>query len=483
MAESMQPRGMVNTGVTCYLNSAMQALASCSALAEVLHTASEVLELPTAQHQTKTDLAREFEDVFRLLRNGGQPGARPVQTNDFVHAVHGLTRALEGLHQQQDTQEFVCALLDTLHEQLKRPLSEHELEEMRNRLKRRWRECTGEEWQDEAQLAYEEQLKKRQEGKGKRDDGIAMAAGLPPPPRPHMSIISHLFEGAQQRAPPPTVLAARPRLLYPPVRTFLAVRTFLIWACTPSRTHLHARTCSRRARSPRPTGQLLSRVTCCGCSSHSWTADPFLSLSLPLPKTKHPPPPPPPPYAYMPMADYATTSAHCGASDDSMDESTLGSTSGSARGSGAAETPQAKAPRSSSISSWLTSSFRLPSALGLTSSRASAGGVNGDAAAAAAAAAAASDMRGSYRGGESGFTLHDALCEFFAEETIAGDDSYRCEKCKALRKATKVLRLSPPPLPSPRACKCSPRRRHFPTGPSHPQLASPPLRPSQALLV
>jgi hypothetical protein len=67
MAESMQPRGMVNTGVTCYLNSAMQALASCSALAEVLHTASEVLELPTAPHQTKTDLARAFEDVFRLL--------------------------------------------------------------------------------------------------------------------------------------------------------------------------------------------------------------------------------------------------------------------------------------------------------------------------------------------------------------------------------------------------------------------------------
>jgi hypothetical protein len=167
---------MVNTGVTCYLNSAMQALASCSALAEVLHTASEVLELPTAQHQTKTDLARQFEDVFQELRNGGQPGARPVQTHDFVLAVHGLTRALEGLHQQQDTQEFVCALLDTLHEQLKRPLSEHELEEMRNRLKRRWRECTGEEWQDEAQLAYEEQLKKRQEGKGKRDDGIAMAA-------------------------------------------------------------------------------------------------------------------------------------------------------------------------------------------------------------------------------------------------------------------------------------------------------------------
>jgi len=236
MAESMQPRGMVNTGVTCYLNSAMQALASCSALAEVLHTASPVLELPTAQHQTKTDLARQFEDVFQELRNGGQPGARPVQTHDFVLAVHGLTRALEGLHQQQDTQEFVCALLDTLHEQLKRPLSEHELEEMRNRLKRRWRECTGEEWQDEAQLAYEEQLKKQQEGKGKRDDGIAMAP--PPPPRPHMSIISHLFEGAQQRAPPPTVHAARPRLLYPPVRTFLAVRTFLIWACTPSRTHL-----------------------------------------------------------------------------------------------------------------------------------------------------------------------------------------------------------------------------------------------------
>ena len=228
MAEPMQPRGMVNAGVTCYLNSAMQALASCSALAEVLHTASEVLELPTAQHQTKTDLAREFEDVFRKLRNGGQPGARPVQTNDFVHAVHGLTRALEGLHQQQDTQEFVCALLDTLHEQLKRPLSVPECDEMSKRLSHRWRECTGEEWKDEAKLAYEEQLKKRQEGKGKRDDGITMAP--PPPPEAHMSIISHLFEGAQQRAP----------RCHPPTPSVHAscLPLSLIWACTPSRTHL-----------------------------------------------------------------------------------------------------------------------------------------------------------------------------------------------------------------------------------------------------
>ena len=228
MAEPMQPRGMVNAGVTCYLNSAMQALASCSALAEVLHTANPVLELPTAQHQTKTDLAREFEDVFRKLRKGGKAGARPVQANDFVHAVHGLTRALEGSNQQQDAQEFVCALLDTLHEQLKRPLSVPECDEMSKRLSHRWRECTGEEWKDEAKLAYEEQLKKRQEGKGKRDDGITMAP--PPPPEAHMSIISHLFEGAQQRAP----------RCHPPTPSVHAscLPLSLIWSCTPSRTHL-----------------------------------------------------------------------------------------------------------------------------------------------------------------------------------------------------------------------------------------------------
>ena len=186
----VQPRGMVNTGVKCYLNSVMQALASCSALAEVLHTS----QLPEAQpRETRTDLVREFEVILRKLRHGGLPGAPSVAADAFDIRGHRLTCALSGSHGQQDSQEFVCALLDTLHEHLKRPLSEHELDEMRNRLTRSWRECTGEEWKDKVQLACHDHCKMRHED-------ITMS---PPPPQVPLqtSIISHLFEGAQQRAP------------------------------------------------------------------------------------------------------------------------------------------------------------------------------------------------------------------------------------------------------------------------------------------
>jgi ubiquitin C-terminal hydrolase len=158
MAEftTMRPRGISNpSGLTCYVNSGLQALASCSALDEVLATASPVPELSTAQHQTKTDLAREFGLVFWKLCKGGLVGAPPVAANDFLGAALGLRRALGSVDEQQDAQDFVFALLDELHVQLKRQLSGDELKEMRAVFMRRWSECTGEEKKDVAELASE----------------------------------------------------------------------------------------------------------------------------------------------------------------------------------------------------------------------------------------------------------------------------------------------------------------------------------------
>ena len=89
----------------------------------------------------------------------------------------------------------------------------------------RWRRCTGLEWRDEAQLAYDAQLKALNEPGRK-----AQAAGRPPPTKPQQttSMMSDLFEG-----------------------------------------------------------ELLSAVTCQGCGTPSYTVDPFFSLSLPIPSRQY----------------------------------------------------------------------------------------------------------------------------------------------------------------------------------------------------
>ena len=197
---------MVNHGVTCYLNAAMQALAACPALVGHMRTSAPVLALP---HQQKSELADAFAHVLEQLCHEDGQSAPPVQPSDLISAARGLTHALSG-QGQQDAQEFLCALLDKLHEFHKRPLSEPEIVDLRARLSARWRECTGEEWKDEAQIAYEAQLKARE----KKQKLGEIAPAIPPPPRPSTSLFAQLFEGGPRprhgRSPVPLRHARRP---------------------------------------------------------------------------------------------------------------------------------------------------------------------------------------------------------------------------------------------------------------------------------
>jgi hypothetical protein len=182
---SPQPRGMANTrGVTCYLNSAMQALAACPALVHSMREGSSVLDLPGAHSNRNRELASAFASVLEQLM---QPSSRPIRADELVRASHSLTQAFQD-HGQQDAQEFLCALLDALHEEHSRPLCETELMDLRARTSARWHECTGEEWRDEAQLAYEVRLPLPQHA----DTCLAASARSALPPRPLPSPLSPL---------------------------------------------------------------------------------------------------------------------------------------------------------------------------------------------------------------------------------------------------------------------------------------------------
>ena len=167
------PRGMENLGNTCFLNSCLQALAACRPLVVHVEHSSMLMKLPSTHKKEK-----QLTEAFSKLINDLKPRrsyAPPLQPLELVRIVRTLTPALEGTG-QQDAEEFLNALLDGMHEHLKRPLSERELIDLRARQRLRWRRCTGKEWVDEAQVAYEAQLKAANQPGRPR-------LGVPPPPR------------------------------------------------------------------------------------------------------------------------------------------------------------------------------------------------------------------------------------------------------------------------------------------------------------
>ena len=162
--------------------------------------------------------------LFDLLGGGGGGGGggqQPtvVRPTDLLDCVHELMPTFRR-HEQQDAQELLRLLLSVVHEQLQRPLVETEVVAAQQRLERRWRAATKEEWSDVEKQARDKELKawKEQQAKGLYS----------PPPRepdpPQTSVVSTLFEG-----------------------------------------------------------QLLSSVQCCACRQVSHTRDGCFELSLPLP--------------------------------------------------------------------------------------------------------------------------------------------------------------------------------------------------------
>ena len=226
------PRGLVNMGNTCYLNSALQALAHCPALVYYFRECRVLFDVPDMAEENENELVTAFTNLINQLGESRSDGnAAAVKPLELLKATGALLPHFE-MNVQQDAQELLRGLLDGIDEALKRPLSDEELVDYRERLSKQWFKDTELEWKDEAQAAYESQLEARAKEARERGDPPPPP---PAPPRPVTSPIKQLFEG-----------------------------------------------------------QLLSAVKCLNCERVSYTRDAFLDLSLSMPSPRRNVPSPQP---------------------------------------------------------------------------------------------------------------------------------------------------------------------------------------------
>jgi ubiquitin C-terminal hydrolase len=133
----LQPRGLVNPTNTCFMNVVLQSLMNCHIFVYLLSKLN-AMDLPKEQYHVLSkflQLFHEFKTPPALLsQSKGSPAAKQKHANlllakpllpDFFFDLFTAfgkragTVVKDGEHvRQQDAQEFLCFLLDSMHEEL-----------------------------------------------------------------------------------------------------------------------------------------------------------------------------------------------------------------------------------------------------------------------------------------------------------------------------------------------------------------------------
>lgn len=113
---SLSITGLRNMGNTCYINSMLQCLFGCSQFRDLFLGGKYHRYLNPKR--SNTIISKWFSLLFRkMYLNGGCS----VVPNGFLKACHMLRPDFHIPTDQQDTQEFLLFLLDTLHDELSEP--------------------------------------------------------------------------------------------------------------------------------------------------------------------------------------------------------------------------------------------------------------------------------------------------------------------------------------------------------------------------
>ncbi|CAD5229310.1 unnamed protein product [Bursaphelenchus okinawaensis] len=108
--------GMFNVGNTCYMNSAVQALAHCTPLRDFFCVLGGGIKLSSNCPPTDAPVSMAFRDLMNRLWSPTNTNA--VRPTVFLFRLREKCAQFRGFA-QQDSQEFIRCFLDVIHQELK----------------------------------------------------------------------------------------------------------------------------------------------------------------------------------------------------------------------------------------------------------------------------------------------------------------------------------------------------------------------------
>eukprot|EP00826_Nyctotherus_ovalis_P010791 TRINITY_DN12824_c0_g1_i7.p1 TRINITY_DN12824_c0_g1~~TRINITY_DN12824_c0_g1_i7.p1 ORF type:complete len:507 (-),score=120.47 TRINITY_DN12824_c0_g1_i7:58-1578(-) len=113
-------KGFVNTHVSCYANVVLQSLLACTPFYNLLSQLARQIEPQPEKAQPSASYLKCFTEMYRYfcVENQHKRGRyqSPVVSGEAI--FEKIIATFDLIHQQQDSQEFLCYLLDGMHKEL-----------------------------------------------------------------------------------------------------------------------------------------------------------------------------------------------------------------------------------------------------------------------------------------------------------------------------------------------------------------------------
>ncbi|KAI8067316.1 hypothetical protein BDF21DRAFT_112628 [Thamnidium elegans] len=124
-APLLQPRGLINNVNTCFMNVILQPLSHCAPFYNLIKTISKQTKHAFKSKTPLLDSIVEFIDEFQSDRlDNLEPYGEPFVPEYVYNALRGQKKFDTLRGRQEDSEEFLCYLLDGLHEEMTAVLKE-----------------------------------------------------------------------------------------------------------------------------------------------------------------------------------------------------------------------------------------------------------------------------------------------------------------------------------------------------------------------